>query len=295
MRYDLITLDVFIVVAEERNLTRAAERLHLAVSAVSKRIAELEEQVGSPLLLRYARGVDLTPAGQSLLHYAHELRLVLGHMEEELASYAAGVKGHIRIHAITSVLAQFLPTDLERFIGSYPLINFDIEERVGTAVVRAVIEGRADLGIFAEHTSATGLEIRPYRQDQLVVVTHREHPIASRSRISFHDALEYEFIGPHLESSLYTLFAQRQIEAGREMRVRVRVSSFECMCRLVSTHVGIAILPKAAIEQYLRPLKLKMTLLDEDWARRMLVVGVRSMDLLSPTVRTLVEHLQQYQ
>lgn len=72
MRYDLITLDVFIVVAEERNLTRAAERLHLAVSAVSKRIAELEEQVGSPLLLRYARGVELTPAGQSLLHYAHD-------------------------------------------------------------------------------------------------------------------------------------------------------------------------------------------------------------------------------
>lgn len=291
MRYDLVTMDVFIAVAEERNLTRAAERLHLAVSAVSKRIAELEEQVGSALLLRYARGVDLTPAGQSVLHYARELRLVLGHMDEELASYSAGVKGHIRIHAITSVLAQFLPTDLERFLASYPLINFDIEERVGTAVVKAVIEGRADLGIFAEHTPAAGLEILPYRQDQLVVVTPNDHVVTQKGKISFHDALEHEFIGPHLDSSLYKLFAQQQPDTGREMRVRVRVSSFECMCRLVSVKVGIAILPKAAIQQYLRPLKLKMTLLDESWATRSLVIGMRSSELLSPTVRTLVEHL----
>lgn len=291
MRYDLFTLNVFVAVAEERNLTRAAERMHIAVSAVSKRISELEQQVGSPLLLRYARGVELTPAGQSILHYTRELRMVLGQMDEELASYAAGVKGHIRIHAITSVLTQFLPADLERFLDSYPQINFDIEERVGSAVVRAVTEGRADLGIFAEHTQAPGLEIRPYRHDQLVVVSAQSHEVASLSKISFRDVLQHEFIGPHLDSSLYTLFANQQAELGLTMRVRVRVSSFECMCRLVAANIGVAILPKAAITQYLRPFKLKMTVLDEAWAKRTLVVGVRSMDLLTPTVRTLVEHL----
>ncbi|AHF66579.1 helix-turn-helix domain-containing protein [Pseudomonas cichorii] len=70
MRYDLTSLDVFITVAEERNLTRSARIRHLAVSAISKRITELEAQVGSPLLLRNARGVELTPAGQSMLFYA---------------------------------------------------------------------------------------------------------------------------------------------------------------------------------------------------------------------------------
>lgn len=293
MRYDLVTLDVFVAVAEERNLTRAAERMHLAVSAVSKRIAELEEQVGSALLLRHARGVELTPAGQSVVHYARELRLVLGHMDVELASYSAGVKGHVRIHAITSALTQFLPVDLESFLASYPMINVDIEERVGTAVVSAVAEGLADIGIFAEHTPAKGLEIRPYRQDQLVVVSPRDHAIAGRSKITFKEALQHEFIGPHLESSLYALFEQQQAEAGGQMRVRVRVSSFECMSRLVSAGVGIAILPKAAVEQYLRPLKLNMTLLDEPWARRSLVIGMRNAELLSPTLRTLVEHLEQ--
>lgn len=293
MRYDLVSMDIFIAVAEERNLTRAARRLHLAVSAVSKRIAELEEQAGAALLLRYARGVELTPAGQSLLHYAQQVRLVLGQLDQELASYSAGVKGHIRIHAITSVLAQFLPSDLERFLAIYPFINFDIEERVGSAVVRAVVEGRADLGIFAEHTHPSGLETRPYRHDQLVVVTPRQHPLVGSSKISFADALSYEFIGPHRDSSLYTLFDQRMRELGLEMRVRLRVSSFECMCRLVASGLGIGILPKAAIDQYLRPLKLQMTQLDEVWAQRKLVIGMRRLDLLSPTVRTLVEHLCQ--
>lgn len=292
MRYDLITLDVFIAVAEERNLTRAAERMHLAVSAVSKRIAELEEQVGSALLLRHARGVELTPAGQSVLHYARELRLVLGQMDVELASYAAGVKGHVRIHAITSALTQFLPTDLESFLASYPLIHFDIEERVGSAVVAAVVEGLADIGIFTEHTPAGGLETRPYRQDDLVVVSPRDHPMAGIERIRFSDALEHEFIGPHVDSSLYALFAQQQAEVGRQMRVRVRVSSFECKCRLVSAGAGIAILPKAAVQQHLRPMRLNTTVLEEPWARRSLVIGMRSADLLSPTLRTLVEHLE---
>ncbi|WP_256572639.1 LysR family transcriptional regulator [Pseudomonas sp. NFACC08-1] len=74
VRYDITSLDLFISVAEERNLTRAARIKHLAVSAVSKRITELEAQVGSALLIRNARGVDLTPAGQSLLFYARQVK-----------------------------------------------------------------------------------------------------------------------------------------------------------------------------------------------------------------------------
>lgn len=292
MRYDLTSMDLFIAVAEERNLTRAAKRSHLAVSAVSKRVAELEEQVGAPLLLRYARGVELTPAGESMLHYARQVRLMLGQMDEELASYAAGVRGHVRVHAIASALARFLPTDVERFLQRYPLIHFDIEERVGSAVVRAVLDGRADVGIFAEHTPAAGLEIRPYRQDQLVLVTRADHPLAGTGALSFDAVLDHEFIGPHLDSSLYTLFNQHLAPLGRTMKVRVRASSFECMCRLVAAGVGVAILPRTAIGHYLRGLKLHTRELEDTWARRSLVIGIRRLDLLAPTVRTLVEHLQ---
>jgi DNA-binding transcriptional LysR family regulator len=158
VRYDLTSLDIFITVAEERNLTRVGRMKHLAVSAISKRVSELESQVGAPLLVRNARGVDLTPAGQSLLFYARQVRQTLAQLDQELGDYTAGVKGHLRIHAITSALSQFLPQDIADFVSLYPQIKFDIEERVGSAVIRAVADGRADLGIIASQTPAQGLE-----------------------------------------------------------------------------------------------------------------------------------------
>jgi DNA-binding transcriptional LysR family regulator len=123
MRYDLTSLELFVAVAEEANLTRAAERQHLAVSAVSKRITELEELAEAPLLVRLPRGVSLTPAGQSLLHYARQMLQLVQRMRSELSEYAGGVKGHIRLHASTSVLSQFLPRELESFLRLYPMIR----------------------------------------------------------------------------------------------------------------------------------------------------------------------------
>lgn len=292
IRYDLTSLDVFTAVAEEKNLTQAARRKHLAVSAVSKRISELEAQAGSPLLVRYARGVDLTPAGQSLLHYARQMRHTLTLMEEELAGYAAGVKGHVRIHAITSALAQFLPADIERYANDYPQIKFDIEERVGSAVVRAVTDGRADLGIFAEQTPAEGLEVFPYRQDELVAVVPASHPLAGRQRVRFDALLEYEFVGPHQETSVYALLTSEAKKLGKPLQLRIRISGFECMCRLVAAQLGIAVLPRAIASPHLRGGRLRALTLAEPWAQRNLLIGVRRLEALPATARSLIGYLR---
>lgn len=131
MRYDLTSLDIFITVAEERNLTRVGRMKHLAVSAISKRVSELESQVGAPLLVRNARGVDLTPAGQSLLFYARQVRQTLAQLDQELGDYTTGVKGHLRIHAITSALSQFLPQDIADFVSIYPQIKLTSKNESG--------------------------------------------------------------------------------------------------------------------------------------------------------------------
>lgn len=292
MRYDLTSLDLFTAVAEEKNLTRAARRKHLAVSAISKRIAELEAQAGSPLLVRYARGVDLTPAGQSLLHYARQMQRTLSLMEEELAGYAAGVKGHVRIHAITSALAQFLPGDIERFAKDYPQIKFDIEERVGTAVVRAVADGHADLGIFAEQTPAHGLQVFPYRQDELVVIAPTSHVLARRQKVRFDTLLDHEFVGPHLDSSVHALLTAEAKKRGRPLRPRIRISGFDCMCKLVAAQLGIAVLPRAVAAPYLRGGRLRAITLAEPWATRTLLIGVRQLETLPATARSLVGYLR---
>ncbi len=292
LRYDLTSLDVFITVAEERNLTRAARIRHLAVSAISKRITDLEVQVGSPLLLRNARGVELTPAGQSMLFHARQLKQTLAQLDTELGEYASGVKGHVRIHAITSALSQFLPDDVAGFVALYPQIKFDIEERVGSAVIRAVADGRADLGIIAAQTASQGLETVPYRNDELTLVVPADHVLATRKSVRFQEALEHEFVGPHLESSMHTLLTSEAQKLGMDLRLRIRISSFDCMCRMVGAGLGLAILPRSVIRQYLRSHRLKAVTLDEAWAQRSLLLVFRKYEAASPTLKTLIDNFR---
>lgn len=291
MRYDLLSLEIFLAVAELGGVTRASQSCHLAASAVSKRISELEEKVGSKLFIRNARGMQLTPAGQSLRHYAHQLLDTLQKMEQELGEYGTGIKGHIRLHAITSALAQQLTLDIATFLDDYPQVRFDVEERSGAEVARAVSEGRAEVGIVAEHTLTLGLETVPYRVDEMVMAVSEQHPLAQRKSISFSEALAYEFIGPHPESSVHRLLSEQARLLGGVIRQRIRVSSFDSLCRMVSTNLGIGFLPKGVVRPYLRQLRLRALTLDEPWADRRLYVIARSFDALTPTTRAFVDHL----
>ncbi|MFJ4387040.1 LysR substrate-binding domain-containing protein [Pseudomonas sp. NPDC089408] len=292
MRYDLTSLDVFIAVAETLNLTHAASLRHLAVSAVSKRISELEELAGAPLLIRRARGVELTPAGQSLLFYARQVRQTLQNLDAELGEFSEGVKGHIRIHAITSALSQFLPADVTEFAAQYPLIRFDIQERVGAEVISAVAEGRADLGVIASQTAARGLQTIPYRSDELVLVVPLDHQLADASSVRFAQVLEHEMVGPHQESSVYGLLTREAEALEMPLKLRIRISSFDCICRMVSAGMGIAVLPRSVVKPYQRSLKLKIVRLDEGWSARQLLLVLQSYDTAAPTLRSFIDKIR---
>jgi DNA-binding transcriptional LysR family regulator len=293
MRYDLVSLKIFVTVAECGNLTRAAEREHLAVSAISKRIGELEELVRTPLLQRYPRGVGLTPAGQSLLHHARQMLQLVDRMDAELAEFAAGVKGHVRMSAVASALNQFLPEDIESFLSRYPGVRISLEERTGKAVALAVADGSADLGIVAAQTPCPGLTKVPYHSDRLMIGVPLDHPLARRKSVRFADALDYTFVGPHADSSLAQLMAQGARESGKAIEQRVQASSFDAMCRLVQTRLGITMLPERVLAVHVDAGRIRMVRLDEAWALRPLVIVVRDPEQTSHITRTLIEHLQR--
>ena len=164
-RIDLTSLQLFVAVCEAGSIGKAAEREFIAPSAVSKRLSDLEAALDTALLYRHARGVDLTPAGQSLLHHARSLLFGLEKMQGELSEYADGVRGHVRVHASISAIVQFLPEDLGTFVRRHPEVKVDLEEHLSSEVMRAVQEGAADLGICnvsAVTLSGAALQRRPY-------------------------------------------------------------------------------------------------------------------------------------
>jgi DNA-binding transcriptional LysR family regulator len=151
VRFDLVDLQLFIAVADQRSITRGAERSHLALASASARIKGLEDALGVALLKRGRRGVELTAAGESLLDHARIVIHQVEAMRGDLAAYASGVRASVLLLASTSGLSEHLPRALASFLRAHPDINVDVEERESADIATAIVSGAADLGFAAEH------------------------------------------------------------------------------------------------------------------------------------------------
>jgi len=293
-RIDLTSLQLFVAVCELGSIGRAAEREFIAASAISKRLSDLESALGTPLLYRHTRGVDLTPAGESLLHHARSVLYSLEKMQGELSEYADGVRGHVRVHANISAIVQFLPEDLGAFRRNHEEIKIDLEEHLSAEVQRAVHEGAADLGICYLSDGASELQSLSYRHDRLVLIVPLGHALAERAELAFADSLEYDHVGLHTNSSIYVATRQAALDAGRSIKLRIHVTGLDAMCRMIENGLGIGVMPGHAFELMRGGIGRRLTsiALSDPWARREIRLVARDFSTLPVAARSLVAHLQ---
>jgi len=292
-RIDLTSLQLFVAVCELGSIGRAAEREFIAASAISKRLSDLEATLGTPLLYRHARGVDLTPAGESLLHHARSVLYSLEKMQGELSEYAEGVRGHVRVHANISAIVQYLPEDLGAFTRLHDAIKIDLEEHLSSEVVRAVQEGAADLGVCNPAEGADELQSLPYRDDRLALVVPAGHALAARASIEFAESLDYDHVGLHTNSSIYVAMHQAALAAGRSIRLRIHVTGLDAMCRMIENGLGIGVMPLRAFELMQGGIGrgLCSVTLADPWAARQIRLVARDFSSLPVAARMLVKHL----
>ena len=290
-RLDLITLQLFVAVFEEGTLTRAAAREAIAVSAASKRLMELEQVLGVSLFVRRAKGMDLTAAGETLLHHARQMLFNVEKMGLELGEHSHGVRGYVRMLANLSAIIQFLPEDLRDFSQRHPEVKTDLEERPSNGVVQGVLDGVADLGICSSDTDTKGLPSVTYRHDKLVVLMPADHPLATRESLAFSETLDSDYVGLHAASSINMRTHAAAREAGKMLRLRIHVPGFDAMCRMVQANMGIGILPQKAYELFGRALGLHAVPLTDAWSDRSLILVVRDVAQLSPVSRLLFDAL----
>ncbi|WP_332824336.1 LysR family transcriptional regulator [Ramlibacter sp.] len=289
-RLDLVSLSLFCLVVRTGSISKGAGLAHLAIGAASKRMSDLEESVGAPLLERHSRGVKLTPAGQALHRHAQRILRDVDELAADLSDHARGVLGVARLWANTSAITQFLPADLAAFASLQPGIRIALNEADSHEVVLAVLEGRADLGIFADRTPQLGLQTLPYRSDRLVLVVPPEHPLARRRRVDFEEATEYDFVSLSGATSLAQRLALESGQLGKPLRIRIQVRSFDAMCQMVAAGLGVAVLPDAAVQPLVRALGLRKLELTAPWVERELLLGARDFAALPKAARTLVDH-----
>jgi DNA-binding transcriptional LysR family regulator len=290
-RVDFVTLKLFCAIVQSGSITKGASECNLALSAASRRISEFEETVGMALLDRSVKGVTLTHAGHAVMQ--HALRLFQGfeQLSNELREYSKGVKGHVRLWANMSALTEFLPAELASFLKTYPEIQVEVEEQISGDIVRALMDGIADIGVFAEGPNTAGLETRIMGSDQLVIACSKEHAIHQRKSISFEECLQYDFVGLNRGSSLLELTSRSAERLGKPMRLRIQVRSYDAMCQMIGVNLGIGVLPIQACAAQIKAMGLKTVLLEDAWAKRNLLVATKANINHSPATTLLSQHL----
>lgn len=291
MLFDLTDLRLFVATAELGSLTRAADRQHLSLAAASARIKALENQAGLQLLQREARGVRLLPPGEAFLHHARLLLNQTDQLRSDLLEYGGGLRGHLRVFANTTAVTDFLPEILPAFLAANPRINVDLQEKPNAQIPRGVRDGRADIGIVAGSVDTLGLESIHFSTDRLVLVTSRQHRFAHLRTIAFAETLDEDAIGMQQGSTLQAFLGQVTDRIGKRQKLRIQLGSFDAMCRMIGSGVGIGVVPESAARRNQEGMKLALIELSDAWCVRERYLLVRERAALPVYAQALVDTL----
>lgn len=292
MAYDLQSLELFRTVATVGSIAAAASRHGMSASAVSKRVSDLEKALGSSLITRHRRGVELTSAGTLVLKHAAALDARIERLEADLKDAAHAACGTIRMAANTSAITQFLPEDLAEFMLANPGLTIRMAEKESVEIIQAVDSGDIEIGIFSGLSRAPGLTLLPYRRDTLVMCAPGGHPLTRRRAVTLRDLDGEKYVALQRRSSLQAHVDRCAAELGIDIQTTVEVKSFDGVRRMVQARLGIAILPFGAVEPYLHDDSIAMVPIDEPWATRDLLIAVRDCAALSHPAQALLETLR---
>jgi DNA-binding transcriptional LysR family regulator len=289
MDFDQLDLRLFQAVAQLSSITRAAEAQHLSLAAASARVKALETHAGVPLLLREARGVRLTPAGEAFLHHARAILRQTEQLRGDLGEYTRGLRGHVRIHANTTAVTDILPAVLPTFLKANPKVNVELQERQNPEIARGVLEGQADVGIVSTRMDTPGLRAVHFSTDNLVLVVPRGHRLARRKSIAFADTLDEAHVGMPPGSTIREQLSRATAQVGKPLRLRIELSSFDAVCRMVAAGVGIGVVPEMSARRHVVDLPLVQVELTDEWRVRERYVLSREGENMPAYAQALIE------
>ena len=288
--FDLTTLQLFEAAVRLGSISAAAEEQNIAISAVSRRLSDMEYRLGTALLYREVRGVDVTPAGAAMLVHARGLLRLASRAAEDMKDYIDGSQGLIRVAANPSAVSQFLPTVFQSFRSENPSVRFELKEIISDAIVRDVRDGHVDIGIFAGTVAHGDIQTFPFREDRLCAIVAKTHPLAAQD-VTFADLAAYPYIALEDGSSLSLQLERLAEEMGATLNVAVKVRSFDSVRQLASRDIGFGVLPWAVAAPYAKSDGLSLIEFDEPWAKRSFLIGVRERAAMSKSSERFLAHM----
>jgi DNA-binding transcriptional LysR family regulator len=243
---DLRRLRYFVAVAEELHFGRAAQRLNLSQPPLSVQIRTLEREIGTPLLIRTQRRVELTEAGRVLLD---EARRLLDQAEAAVIHArraAEGAVGRLAIGFVSTVDYSILPPLVRRFRQKHPGIALKLLELTGDRQQALLQSGELDLGLSILPSPAVGLMMRPVFREPLISAVPANHRLAKHRRTALRSLAHEPFIQfpRELAPGLYDLAIAACQKAGFTPHLAQEAIQMQTILGLVAAGLGVALVPR---------------------------------------------------
>jgi len=247
---ELRALKYLVSLAKTGSLSRAAEENFVSQPAVSVALKKLSSELGVRLYDLEGRRVVLTQAGKVVLNYAERVNELLDELEKRVNDMKALRAGTLRIGTIDAASLYVLPEVFARFHSSYPEIEVQLEIAPTEVLLGSLKEDRIEAAIATLPVpDGERFEVFPIYSESMVLITPRNHTLSRRESVEPEELKGCNFIMFHKGAVTRHIIEDRLIEAGVELRVTMAIDSPEVITRLVSTGLGVSILPERIVEE----------------------------------------------
>ena len=294
MDFELKDLRVFLAIVESGSMVSAARRMNISVSGIHERMKRLEARAGIPLLNSDVRGSRPSKAGLTLAGHARAVILDAERLSGAIESWRSKESGVVCVRANSSALASTFPEILARFLDRHPDVMIDLREELSHDIAKAVRAGDADIGIAAENANLEGLKTVRFLSDRLVLLVPPGHRLSNRGSVSFEQISEESFIGLDEHSAIHAYLSKQEKMIGKSLTTRIKLRSFDSVCRMVAAGAGVAIVPSAAIPSKAIDSGASTVAISNKWSHRNLVICQSPDRPATQLVQRLVDRLTNH-
>jgi DNA-binding transcriptional LysR family regulator len=292
----LYKLEIFVAVVQAGSFSAAAQRFPMTQPAISQHIQDLEHSLGTPLFVRGRRGVQLTPAGNTLLDYTQKILRLVAEAESKVTNVENIAAGQIMVGATPGVSTYLLPEWLQGFREKYPQLNVALQTGVTTDCIAGVMEHQLDLAFVEgelEKIHRKGLGHIFLRPVMMVVVVGQGHPWSEREKVKIGELAGQAFImrQPHSRTRVWVddILAKHKVEP----HVVAEFDNQDAIKQAVMSNMGLTILPDYAVQREIGMGLVKALGVEDILLKRELKLLYDETMPFSPVARALLMYLQQ--
>ncbi|MDD9939660.1 MAG: LysR family transcriptional regulator [Myxococcales bacterium] len=245
---NLNDLKIFAAIAQAGSMTTAARQLRVTQPAVSKRLAELEADLGMPLFDRVPRGVRLTPAGQTLLPHAQRILSMADAAEMELQDLGSLGTGRLSIGASTTIGSYLIPQLFGRFHRLYPGVALELEIGNTARIQSAVLDDRLDMGLTEGFVISDALDVEAVAEDDMVVIVAPGHPMLAQPPVRAANLAEHPLLMREPGSGTRDVIEAALAQRGITLSPAMSLGSTEALKNAVAAGLGVAIVSRLTVE-----------------------------------------------